>query len=67
MFRWGKSLIKNSLTAQEAIYSHLIYKFTAWVRNPLPWMPAKSEVIGTKDIDITLGDWEIVESHCLWL
>ena len=47
--------------------SHLRYKFIAWLRNPVPGRPLKSEVMGTKHIDMALGDCDIVESQRSWL
>ncbi|KAK6932605.1 hypothetical protein RJ641_002229 [Dillenia turbinata] len=40
-------------------YLHRRYRFIAWLRNPLPRTPVRSVVIGTKDIDMALGDSEI--------
>lgn len=39
----------------------------AWLKNPLPRTPLKSEDIGTKDMDIALGYCDTVESHFWWL
>ncbi|KAJ0845130.1 hypothetical protein HanRHA438_Chr15g0710141 [Helianthus annuus] len=51
---------------QEA-YLHLRYKLMAWLKNPLPRTPLKSATIGIKDIEMTFGACETVESQLLWL
>jgi hypothetical protein len=45
------------------LYLHRRYKLIAWFKDPLPRNPFNSEVIGTKDIEITSGSAWTLFSH----